>query len=252
MIGNEGADQRRWSVGELARASGLTVRALHHYDEIGLVVPSERTHAGHRRYTEVDVRRLYRVRALRSLGLPLEEIGEVLGGAEDWEAVRDLLANQLTQLDAEASRVENLRAQVRGLLARLDSSVMPDSTEFLNLLETMMTIESYYTPEQQEYLAKRRDELGEEGLKQGQQAWVEVIAGFTEHQRAGTPVEDPEVRALAQRWADLVAAMHGGNEGVRESMNKLYRERRAELNPSLSDELNDYVRAAMQAGGISS
>lgn len=73
MTGNEGVE-RRWGVGELARATGLTARALHHCDEIGLVPASERTGAGHRRCTEGDLRRLHRVCALRGLGLPLEEI----------------------------------------------------------------------------------------------------------------------------------------------------------------------------------
>ena len=48
-----------WSVGELARATGVTVRALHHYDEVGLLAPSARTAAGHRRYSDEDLRRLY-------------------------------------------------------------------------------------------------------------------------------------------------------------------------------------------------
>ncbi|MFI6739357.1 MerR family transcriptional regulator [Nonomuraea sp. NPDC050451] len=71
-------DARRWTIGELAKASGVTVRTLYHYDEIGLARAGERTASGHRRYTEADLRRLYRVRALRGLGLSLEEIAEVL------------------------------------------------------------------------------------------------------------------------------------------------------------------------------
>jgi len=70
-----------WKVGELARATGLTVRALHHYDELGLLVPSERTFAGYRLYGDRDVRRLYRIVALRGLGLRLDEIAEVIDGA---------------------------------------------------------------------------------------------------------------------------------------------------------------------------
>ncbi len=46
--------KRRWSVGELARATGLTVRTLHYYDQVGLVRPTERTRSGHRRYTEAS------------------------------------------------------------------------------------------------------------------------------------------------------------------------------------------------------
>ncbi|MGH2597039.1 MAG: MerR family transcriptional regulator [Actinomycetota bacterium] len=53
-------------IGELAGRAGLTVRTLHHYDQIGLVRASDRTDAGHRRYSEADIRRLYQVVALRS------------------------------------------------------------------------------------------------------------------------------------------------------------------------------------------
>ena len=56
-----------WKVGELAGLAGLTVRTLHHWDEIGLISPSMRTASGHCLYDEADVRRLYEVVALREL-----------------------------------------------------------------------------------------------------------------------------------------------------------------------------------------
>jgi DNA-binding transcriptional MerR regulator len=71
-------NDQAWKVGALAKATGLTVRALHHYDHIGLPSPSMRTTAGHRLYTADDVARLYRIRLLRSLGFPLEQISSVL------------------------------------------------------------------------------------------------------------------------------------------------------------------------------
>lgn len=65
-------------VGALAEASGLTVRTLHYCEEIGLLVPSQRSAAGHRLHVRDDVERLYRVRVLRRLGLSLDEIGNAL------------------------------------------------------------------------------------------------------------------------------------------------------------------------------
>jgi len=62
-------DPEGLSVGELAAATGLTVRTLHHYDSLGLVCPSERIAAGHRRYRPADVEQLCRVQALRALDL---------------------------------------------------------------------------------------------------------------------------------------------------------------------------------------
>ena len=65
-------DERRWKVGELAAVTGVTVRTLHHFDEIGLLHPAERSPVGHRLYTTSDVQRLYRILALRQVGISLE------------------------------------------------------------------------------------------------------------------------------------------------------------------------------------
>lgn len=72
----------RWRIGQLAAATGVTVRSLHHYDEIRLLVPSERTTGGHRLYSETDVQRLYRILALRRLGFALAEIESVLNAGQ--------------------------------------------------------------------------------------------------------------------------------------------------------------------------
>jgi MerR family transcriptional regulator, thiopeptide resistance regulator len=81
-------------IGALAKATGLTVRTLQHYDAIGLLVPDERSYSGRRLYSEQNVRRLYRLVALRDLGLSLEEIGAVLDQSPDLtEAIRQHLAS---------------------------------------------------------------------------------------------------------------------------------------------------------------
>jgi DNA-binding transcriptional MerR regulator len=73
-------DDNGWQVGRLAAATGVTVRALHHYEDVGLLVPSGRTEAGHRLYADADVRRLYRIMALREFGMSLAEIRAALDG----------------------------------------------------------------------------------------------------------------------------------------------------------------------------
>src|SRR5919107_4069290 len=100
-------------IGEVAAATGLTVRTLHHYDEIGLLAASERSDAGYRLYSDADVRRLYRIVAFRRLGFALGEIGPLLDrdGGDPRAVVRD----QLARLDAELE----LKARLRGRLERL-------------------------------------------------------------------------------------------------------------------------------------
>lgn len=86
-------------VGELAKRSGLTVRTLHHYDEIGLLKPSGRSDGGYRLYDRADVERLHAIQALRSLGLALDDIGNLLSG--DGASLPTIVERQLRALDVQ-------------------------------------------------------------------------------------------------------------------------------------------------------
>ena len=102
-----------WKVGALAKATGLTVRALHHYDHIGLLKPSARTAAGHRLYTAGDVARLYRVSLLRRLGFPLEQITSVLDDPE-WQLAA-AVRQHLKHAQEQAAIVVRLCARLAGM-----------------------------------------------------------------------------------------------------------------------------------------
>jgi DNA-binding transcriptional MerR regulator len=69
-------------IAEVARLAGVSVRTLHHYDEIGLLVPSARSEAGYRLYDEADLLRLQQILVGRELGLSLEAIGRFLDEPE--------------------------------------------------------------------------------------------------------------------------------------------------------------------------
>ena len=70
------------TVGDLATRAGVTVRTLHHYDEIGLLVPSTRSAAGYRIYTDGEVDRLQAILTYRELGLGLDEIAAAVDAPE--------------------------------------------------------------------------------------------------------------------------------------------------------------------------
>ncbi len=75
-------------VGELAKRTGLTVRALHHYDSIGLLRPSGRSEGGYRLYNREDVARLHGIQTLRQMGVPLADVAQLLdGGASSLPAI---------------------------------------------------------------------------------------------------------------------------------------------------------------------
>src|SRR5689334_9940832 len=69
---------RTYRVADVARQSGVSIRALHHYDAIGLLVPTGRTEAGYRLYTDADLLRLQQILIRRELGFPLDEIKRAL------------------------------------------------------------------------------------------------------------------------------------------------------------------------------
>ena len=99
-----------YTVGQLAAVAHVTVRALHHYDEIGLLRPSARTEAGYRRYDEGDLERLQQILFYRELGFPLDQIAALLDGDAAPEVhlrtQRQLLTERITRLQAMVSAID--------------------------------------------------------------------------------------------------------------------------------------------------
>jgi MerR family transcriptional regulator, thiopeptide resistance regulator len=208
-------------IGQLASSVGLTVRTLHHYDAIGLLVPAERSHAGRRLYSARDVRRLYRIVALRRLGLGLPEIGALLDSSPDLaQAVRRHLERVEQQLELQ----RRLRVTLTRILELLDAGHEPDRDEFIDAIGVMIMSESYYTAEQQEQLAERRRALGEEGMAAAQRDWAELIEAVRAERASGTDPGDPRMLELARRWRGLIEQFTGDDEGIRQSLGRMYRE----------------------------
>jgi DNA-binding transcriptional MerR regulator len=214
-------DEALIQIGALAAAVGLTVRTLHHYDAIGLLVPAERSQSGRRLYSPEDVRRLYRIVALRRLGLGLAEIGALLDASPDLaQAVRDHLGVVERQLELD----RRLHVTLTRILELLDSGHDADRDEFIDAIGVMIMSESYYTAEQQERLAERRQALGKEGMAAAERDWAELIEAVRAEQAAGTDPGDPRMRELALRWRGLIEQFTGGDPGIRESLHRMYRE----------------------------
>jgi DNA-binding transcriptional MerR regulator len=106
------------TVGEVADRCGVTVRTLHHYDRIGLLLPSGRSSAGYRLYTPEDVQRLQHVVVYRRLGFGLDDVAAML---DDPQA--DVTAHLRRQRTAVAARVEQLRDLLTALDRALEQTV---------------------------------------------------------------------------------------------------------------------------------
>jgi MerR family transcriptional regulator, thiopeptide resistance regulator len=152
-----------WRIGELARETGLTVRTLHHYDQLGLLSPLSRTEGGHRCYTSGDVRRLHRIVALRDLGISLEEIGTLLDGERD---PTGLLRRQLDVVEKRIRKASDLRARLLDVLNNLGRNAEPSAQQLLQLIEETVAMNEPITAEQfaalKEELQRQLRELSDE------------------------------------------------------------------------------------------
>jgi DNA-binding transcriptional MerR regulator len=213
-------------VGELARRTGLTVRALHHYDAIGLLTPSWHTEAGYRLYTADDIGRLQQILSLRQLGFSLDDIRACLDrpGFSPLEVIGVHIARLREQIDLQRQLCERLER----LAVRLSTAGKVSADEFLQTIEEMTMLETmqekYFTAEQLRFIKERREQAGRDRLENMQDAWAELIALIRTEMEKGTDPADPKVQALAQRWQDLLHQSTGGDAGIQQGMKRLWEE----------------------------
>lgn len=192
-----------FTVGDLARLTGVTVRALHHYDEIGLVRPSERTAAGYRLYTDADVHRLQQVLLFRELGLPLDEIAAAIDEAGDRE---DLLRQHREVLLAKRGRLDAMVAAVDAALVSLQKGTAMQPDDVTQMFEGVDP--SQYEEEVKERWGqteafkestRRTKTYSKAEWDQIEQQWVEIYAALADLMKAGVAVDDPRAQALVDR-----------------------------------------------------
>ncbi len=190
-----------WTIGQLAAAAGTSVRALRHYDRIGLVAAT-RSANGHRRYRPDDVARVRRVIALRMVGLTLAEIGEVIDGDEALLAT--LIRARRRELDTQLAELELTRR-------RLVNAANANHDTILNVLEDIMT-GSTFTPEQLQQLKERHSHTA-------LTAWTRQARDLDMTVRALLDAETPptkdEAFAVEQRWGQLLDAMADNDTAIR-------------------------------------
>jgi MerR family transcriptional regulator, thiopeptide resistance regulator len=193
------------SVGRLAELAGITVRTLHHYDEIGLVRPSARTPAGYRAYAPGDVERLRQVLMYRRLGFGLREVAELVA-----DPAVDAAAHLRRQRGLLLSRRDEVDAMVAAIDKELEARAMGINLTAAEQLEVFGTDKAggEWADEAQQRWggtdAYRESQA--RAARYGKDDWVrikaeadEIVHAFAAALRAGRPARGADATDLAER-----------------------------------------------------
>nr|WP_242666213.1 MULTISPECIES: HEAT repeat domain-containing protein [Parafrankia] len=172
----------------MARHSGVSTRMLRHYDALGLVRPSGRTVGGYRDYSDEDIRRIFHVESLRSLGLSLRQVGRAL---EDPSFTPSALVSDLVRWAEDRLEREQ---ELLGRLRTIDASAPTGWRDVLRIVELMQELASTSAARRQQAVLARPESVP---------VAAELLAG------AVLAESDPNV-AGALRWA----LARSGGDGV--------------------------------------
>lgn len=199
----------RWSINEVAQMTGLTSRTLRHYGAIGLLNPAGTSDGGRRYYGESELLRLQEILLLRSLGLRLDTIAQVLANRSEQERI-EVLSRHQRQLKKERERINRLIKTVGTTIETLkEPGTMEPDDMFDGLIEDPYEVEArkLYGDEaidEAQARTRRLDRKDRETLTSGR-GFSEVHQRLAELKKQGLPVDDPQVQDAIERHYELVS-----------------------------------------------
>ena len=245
--------ERLYRASEFARAAGVTVRALHHYDRLGLLKPSRRTASGYRLYGERDFARLQQIVTLKFIGFPLKQIKDVL--ERDQNDLATALRFQRIILSEKSRRLTQAARAIEEAEAMLAGGAEPGRETFAKIIEVIEMqndtdwTKKYYSEEAQAKIAERQRAIPREAVEQGQRDWMALIAEVEAAVKEGVAPESERAQALAARWSELIRGFTGGDPEIQKGLNKMYSDPQwgAPFPKPYSDEAGAFITRAMQA-----
>ena len=216
------------TVGAVATLTGVSVRTLHHYDHIGLVVPSVRTSAGYRGYTDADIERLHLVLVYRSLALPLNEIRTLLD-----DPGADVLAHLKRQhelLVARADRLEDTIKAVEELMNAHRQGIQLTAEEQVEIFGTTAFGDEYATEAEQRWGdtdAWRQSQ--QRAAKLSKQDWIDIkaendslMADLAQAKRDGVAAGSARANDLADRHRASIERFYDCDDEMQRCLVEMY------------------------------
>jgi len=221
-------------VGELAKRSGVTVRTLHHYDEIDLLTPLKRSNNGYRIYGKEHISRLHQIQALRRFGLSLSEISAYFAQPDFSPA--DIIARQIAVLKQQMEQASRLCDRLIGLQNLLQEGQEPDVNDWFAAMEMMTLYDNYFSQHELTQLPKNWH-----GFKPDPQ-WRARVDEINQLIASDTPPEAISAQEAAKRWMTLLVQDTKGDARLLKKLNLILdKEPVAQQHSGISTQVRDYV-----------
>ena len=248
---------RSYRVREFARLTKVTVRALHYYDQIGLLPPSGRTSNRYMYYTDQDLFRMQQVVTLKFLGLSLAEIKRALARPE--KAVFKSLRLQAEAVDKEVERLKRAARALRETARLAEGGGPIDWKKIIRIMEDIQmsddrkkTWAKHFT----ESDLKEFEEIGRRHTPETMEAYQKKWAVLIEEVKANLAADPASdvAQSLAKRWKDLLDEGYGGHPGLQKKIAAAYQSEWKSGNTAqgsampFGPEIWEFIRRAMEAG----
>jgi MerR family transcriptional regulator, thiopeptide resistance regulator len=242
---------RTYQPHEFAKRAGVTVRALHHYDRLGLLKPSGRTSAGYRLYSDRDFARLEQVVALKFIGFPLSQIRDLLDrkGSDPAAALRQ----QSQILRAKRDHIDRAVRAIELAEKAVASGHKNDWEPFRKIIEVIQMqtrkdwMRRYFTQEQLQHLEDLRKRVSPEAKAESDRAWWELARDTEQAIARGESPAGKTGLQLAERRQRLIDQFTEGDPGLKQSLKKLYQDRAnwpASFQKPFSDAVDTFLQQA--------
>jgi DNA-binding transcriptional MerR regulator len=221
-------DIRAYRVQEFAKLAGITVRALHHYDRLGLLQP-QRTEAGYRLYSLRDLQRLEQIVALKFLGIPLKQIKALLD--RDTLELSDALRMQRGILEDKRRLLGSAITAIRDAEASIKPGGQPDAALLKKIIEVIEMqnntdwAKKYYNDAALEEIEQGKQRWSPELQERVTREWTDLFRDVEAAIARGESPAGEAAGALGARWRKLVEGFTGGDPEVSAGLNRLYADR---------------------------
>jgi DNA-binding transcriptional MerR regulator len=242
-----------YRIQEFAKLAGVTVRALHHYDRLGLMKPSGRSEAGYRLYRDCDLARLEQIVVLKFLGLPLQQIGRLLRRqsplVDTLRRQQNVLAEKRQQLDAA---IFAIKAAERSLMSgEPDWELFKRVVKEIEMQNNTEWSKKYYSPEAKAKVEERKAMWTPELQERVSREWTELLSDV--EAALGEDPGSAKAQALASRWRTLVEGFTGGDPEVQKGLNKMWADKDnwpADLRGTyqIREDVQEFITKAMRIG----